>query len=66
MALPATRFSEILPRTPEQKATAKKLKKEGWIVVTEPEGTFNGAMMLEGPDKHLFVLPDGTVSETYR
>ena len=60
-ALPATTFSEILERTSAQQAKISELEALGWIVVTEPEGTFNGAMLLEGPDCHVFVQPDGSI-----
>jgi len=65
-ALPATTYSEVIERTPAQQQTVTKLEAEGWVVVTEPEGTFNSAMMLEGPTKHCFVWPDGSVTDTYR
>jgi len=52
--------------TPEQSEKVKELESLGWITQTPPEGTFNGALLMEAPPdgRSYYICPDGTVSET--
>lgn len=61
-SIPATLYSEIVNMTKLQEAKVEKLESLGWIVVTPPESTFNGALLMEdvGGVSH-FVHPNGTV-----
>jgi len=60
--LPATTYSELLPMTEAQKVKLAELTALGWEAVTPPEGTFNGAMLVEGPERTHYLYPDGSIS----
>ena len=57
--LPSTTFSEIVDMTEAQRVKVEELTKLGWIKVSEPEGTFNGALLIEGLDGLTYFLDVG-------